>query len=115
MWWGGPLENGWGLNLVQQDDIVFGVWYTYGPDGRPTWYVMPNIGPFDQYHFGLLYRTSGSAWLGATYDPGKHNITSVGGTDFIFHSDGSATFGYSFSSGPFAGPRQFRTIVRLSY
>ena len=30
LWWGGPSESGWGLNLIQHpSNQIFGVWYTY--------------------------------------------------------------------------------------
>ena len=36
-WWT-PTESGWGLQFVQQRDIVFASLYVYGPDGTPRWY-----------------------------------------------------------------------------
>ena len=122
MWWGGPLENGWGLNLVQQDDIIFGIWCTYGTNGKPTWYVMPNIpNVIDTLFAGRMYRTTGSAWLGVTYDPNQLSVTDVGNLTLIIRRLSTIrTFdqidmSYTFSAGPFARSKQFRTIVRLPY
>ena len=36
-WWN-PAESGWGLQLVQQRDIVFATLYVYGTDGTARWY-----------------------------------------------------------------------------
>jgi hypothetical protein len=41
MWWSGSAENGWGMSIVQHDDVLFGVIYAYDAGGKPTWFVMP--------------------------------------------------------------------------
>jgi len=33
--WYLPAESGWGVNVVQQNDIVFATFFVYGPDGTP--------------------------------------------------------------------------------
>ena len=40
MWWGGAAQDGWGVSITQQQGILFAAWYTYGADGKATWYVM---------------------------------------------------------------------------
>ncbi|HEX5129378.1 MAG TPA: Ig-like domain-containing protein, partial [Usitatibacter sp.] len=69
MWWGGASQNGWGIALLQQHRMLFGVWFTYDESGAPTWFVMPSgfWADADTWR-GRLYRTQGSPWLGATYD-----------------------------------------------
>src|SRR5690349_5607714 len=41
LWWGGSSQNGWGISVLQQASTLFSVWYTYWPNGKPIWYVMP--------------------------------------------------------------------------
>ena len=38
MWWDPDLSgSGWEINRA--GDIVFGIWYTYDANGKPTWYT----------------------------------------------------------------------------
>lgn len=41
LWWN-PAEAGWGMNVVQHDNTVFGVLYTYDETGRALWFAIPN-------------------------------------------------------------------------
>ena len=40
-WWGGNVENGWGMTLNQHGSALFGVIYFYDATGEPIWAVMP--------------------------------------------------------------------------
>jgi len=40
-WWGGNVENGWGMTLNQHGAALFGVIYFYDATGEPMWAVMP--------------------------------------------------------------------------
>ncbi|HEX3096805.1 MAG TPA: Ig-like domain-containing protein [Usitatibacter sp.] len=59
MWWAGPQENGWGMSVVQHDDVLFSVIYAYDPGGKPTWYVMP----------GGAWNAAHTVYSGALYVP----------------------------------------------
>jgi hypothetical protein len=37
LWWGGPSENGWGINFTHQGTFVFGTLFTYDNAGRDLW------------------------------------------------------------------------------
>src|SRR6185437_5844067 len=39
LWWAAPAgsESGWGINLTQEGDTIFGTWFTYDVDGTPLW------------------------------------------------------------------------------
>ena len=115
MWWAGSTQDGWGINLVQHAGIVFGVWYTYGPDGKPTWYVLPNGSWNGNTYSGPFYSTTGSAWLGATYNPNQLAVTAAGTLGFSFTDANNATMNYTFTTGPFSGTTQSKTIVRQPY
>ena len=115
MWWAGSTQDGWGINLVQHAGIVFGVWYTYGPDGKATWYVLPNGSWTGNAYSGPFYSTTGSAWLGTAYDATKLGVTPAGTLGFSFTDANNATMNYTFTSGPFAGLTQAKSIVRQPY
>ena len=115
MWWAGTTQDGWGINLVQQGGIVFGVWYTYGPDGKPTWYVLPNGGWNGTTYSGPFYSTTGSGWLGVAYNPNLLAVIPTGTLGFSFSGANNATMNYTFTTGPFAGLTQSKNIVRQPY
>lgn len=96
LWWGGQSQNGWGVSLTQQGSVVFGVWYTYDTEGRPTWMVMPD-GRFTSANTlsGALYRTAASAWLNANYDASRLRVNAVGTMSFVFSGGSGGTMRYN--------------------
>src|SRR5262249_29512076 len=37
--WYNPPENGWGIQVVAEGELLFVTWYTYASNGNPTWYT----------------------------------------------------------------------------
>jgi lysyl endopeptidase len=96
LWWGGQtFENGWGVNLAQQNSTLFGVWYTYDANGRPTWFVMPGGNWSGNVYSGALYRTTSSAWLGTPYNSAQLQVFQVGALTFNFANTNSGTMTYT--------------------
>jgi hypothetical protein len=85
LWWGGTAQNGWGVAISQQYRTLFSVWYTYDNAGRTVWYVIPG-GTWTAANVftGAVYRTTGSAWAGAAYNPAALNAQPVGTVTFTF-------------------------------
>jgi Calx-beta domain/Putative Ig domain len=98
MWWSGSVDekqNGWGITLAQQERQLFGAWFTYGEDGKPTWFVLPG-GTWSGTRFsGDLYATTGSAWLGVVYDPQRLLANKVGTVTIDFANANEATMTYT--------------------
>ena len=93
LWWGGPGESGWGLNLVQQGSIVFATWFTYDSQGRGQWLVMPNGAATGQNSYsGPLYRTTGPAFTDPNFDPSRISTSNVGVATLTFSDSGNGTF-----------------------
>lgn len=93
LWWN-AAESGWGVNFVHQGSTVFATLFTYGPDGRGLWLVMPEgtIDANDRFT-GPLYRTRGprfdaSPWSAITF-------TQVGTMTGSFADGNAATLTYS--------------------
>ena len=84
--WFNPQQGGWGVNVVQQLETAFITYFTYGPDGRPTWYFASDARVTAYASGGLplfsgtLYRAEGP-WHGAPHDPTKFKPTAVGTID----------------------------------
>ncbi len=95
LWWGGQAENGWGLTLNQHSNTLVAIWYTYGLDGKPVYYIMPNLTWTDATSLaGPLYATVGTPF-GAPYNPGQFNGSIVGTATLSFSDAGHASFGYT--------------------
>ncbi|HYC35806.1 MAG TPA: hypothetical protein VEC19_05250 [Usitatibacter sp.] len=96
LWWGGLAQNGWGVAISQQYRTLFAVWYTYDEQGRTVWYVVPGGEWISANAYrGTAYRTSGSPWLGAAYNPAAFNAQPSGTVTFTFHDVNNATMGYT--------------------
>ena len=115
MWWGGKAQDGWGINITQQAGILFGAWYTYGVDGKASWYVMSDGAWTGNIYKGAFFSTVSSPWLGATYNPSQLQIVPAGTLTLNFSDANNATMTYAFTNGPFAGITQTKPIVRQPY
>lgn len=68
LWWVGPVENGWGISIIQHRDVLFAVIFGYDTTGQPTWYVMS----------GGSWNATRDTYTGAIYSPrGKPLDTHV--------------------------------------
>jgi hypothetical protein len=108
LWWRSPAgsEDGWGLNLAHQGDILFGTWFTYGADGQPMWYVMANGAKTgERAYSGTLYRTTGAPF--ASYDRAQFRAFEVGSATFTFADADNGTFAYTVD-----GVSQTKPITR---
>ena len=95
--WYLPAESGWGVNVVQQNDIVFATFFVYGQDGTPRWFVTPEARSVassgGQNTFtGTLYSTTGtfygSPWTGTGF-------SAVGPVSFAFTSPTTGAVSYT--------------------
>ena len=83
-----PAEDGWGANIVQQNDVLFITLFVYGPDNKPTWYVGPltalaGVTQEGAIVFeGPLYATTGPWFGAATYDLALRQSQQVGAVQF---------------------------------
>ncbi|HUP30729.1 MAG TPA: hypothetical protein VM122_11185, partial [Usitatibacter sp.] len=85
MWWGGSGQDGWGVSIQEQGDVMFATWYSYGSDGNVTWLYMPagrKTGA--STYAGPVYRTSGVAWVGTRFDGSKTRASAVGSMELTF-------------------------------
>lgn len=76
--WFNASESGWGINLSQQGNTIFATMFVYGTNGRPTWYVTPNLAQATATTFtGDMYETTGP-WFGAAFNPANVTARVVG-------------------------------------
>ena len=111
LWWN-PNESGWGLNIVQHASRnIFAVWFTYGADGKPAWYVIPGGTWTSATTFtASMYSTSGPAASEATFDQSRVKKTRVGTATLTFSDASNATFAYTVN-----GVSGTKSITRQPY
>jgi hypothetical protein len=92
-WWT-PSEPGWGVNLTQQANSIYGTFYVYGVDGRSIWFstLMARDGTAERFT-GALSRISGT-WYGAPVW-GGYQIATAGTATFTPSSAQTGTLVYT--------------------
>ena len=115
LWYPGAVEDGWGINFAQQAGTIFAVWYTYGADGKNTWFVLPGGTWTGNTYAGALYGTLGPPWLGAVFNPALVQRQLLGTLRINFSSANAATMTYNFTAGAYLGTTQTKTLVRQSF
>ena len=95
MWWN-PSESGWGVNLVQQNNVLFATLYVYAADGSAHWFVAPDMEASSSLPItftGTLYETTGPAF-GGSFNPDSVARRVVGTATFRYPSTNSGVFSY---------------------
>ena len=98
LWGGGqpaPTEAGWGLNLIQQGDIIFGTMFVYGADNTARWFsvTLSPTGGTTTWS-GPLDQTTGS-YYGTTWNNGSVTHNVVGNMTVTFANANAGTLTYS--------------------
>lgn len=97
IWWGGPAESGWGIQITQHaTGNIFGTWYTYDQTGNQLFVVMSgcDLIPFNgSVCSGRLYKTTGTPFNDANF--GGATTTYIGNGTFTFIDADNATFDYT--------------------
>jgi hypothetical protein len=100
IWWV-PTESGWGVNIIQQSQILFVTFFIYGQNGQPTWVVGPDIASQgvnssgNLVFSGALYQTTGPWFGNGFFDPTAVGVTQVGSVTFSFSGYGNGQVTYS--------------------
>ncbi len=93
LWWN-PAEDGWGIAMVQQYDILFAAWYTYDVTGKPIWYVASRCPVTPTGCTSILYRVTGATSVTGPWNGANRVVTPVGDITFSFNSANAMTMRY---------------------
>jgi hypothetical protein len=98
LWWN-PQESGWGVNIIQQSNVLFATFFVYGADGKAHWYVAPDMEGVQNsghgYSFsGTLYETSGPAFF-QSFNPETVVRRPAGTAAFVYAPPNNATLTYT--------------------
>ena len=95
--WYLPAESGWGVNLTQNENVIFITFFLYGTDGKPTWYVAIAYEDANGNFSGTLYSTTGTyfgaPWSGFAASP-------AGTASFSPVNASQGTLSYALAGGP---------------
>jgi hypothetical protein len=92
-WWWNDQQSGHGLNIGQQNDVLFVAWFTYDETGAGMWLTMSGTLVGTRL-VGDWVRTTGPA-LGTAFDPTKVVRTVVGTGTLTFGSLHTATLDWT--------------------
>jgi hypothetical protein len=110
LWWN-AAENGWGLNISHQGNTLFGTLYTYGADGKPTWYSMSEgLKQGDGSYLGQLVTTTGPAFNASPWNSSAVQPTVAGTMRLSFTDDNNGTLTYNVGSAQVT-----KAITKLSF
>ena len=97
--WFLPSESGWGVNLIQAEDVIFVTFFIYGPSNQPTWYVAIIYRDTNGNFSGNLYSTVGP-YFGGPWNPALYAATLAGTASFAPTGPYAGTLTYALISGP---------------
>jgi hypothetical protein len=128
LWWN-PAEAGWGVGVFDQGGgTLSSVLFVYGADGKPTWYIAPNLSSCSSNAVtsiavgcsGAIYQTAGPWFGGEGFSSASVTVREVGQFQGFFAGalPGSAlsrsremTLAYSIDGATVIKPRlQFQDI-----
>ncbi|MBS0321663.1 MAG: choice-of-anchor D domain-containing protein [Proteobacteria bacterium] len=101
IWWvSGGAESGWGVNVSQQQDMLFLTWFTFAPNGSTLWLVTQALRtPGTNTFTGAVFSGTGPAFNSVPFDPSKVVGAPAGSLSFTFTDAQNGTLNYTSSDG----------------
>lgn len=102
--WYSASESGWGMNVMQQEQILFITLFIYGANSQPTWFVASEASftsansAGDRTYTGALYATTGTPFSTTPFNPASVTVAQVGSITFVGRADGTASVSYTANS-----------------
>ena len=97
LWWN-PSEDGWGINIAQQGDLVYMTWYTYDANGKASWLAMLGTKSATGTYSGNILEVHGSPYDVTPYNPTAKVAQSVGTGTLAFSDASNGTFSFNAKS-----------------
>src|SRR6185369_8732410 len=113
LWWN-PNESGWGVNVIQQGNIVFATFFVYDSANKAHWYVASSLtaaqATASSITFqGALLETTGP-FFGVPFNPGAVVRNTVGTATLQFTLPSAGTLTYTVN-----GTTVTKQIVRKTW
>ncbi len=113
LWWRSPArsENGTGVNIIHQGNILFVTWFTYDTDGTGMWLFMDNAArTANRTYAGAVLQARGSPVNLIPFDASRFSASGVGTGTITFTDDNTGTFSYTVK-----GVTETKPIIRFVY
>jgi hypothetical protein len=94
LWWV-PTESGWGMQIIQQSDVLFATLFVYDASGAPTFFTATLVANGTLAWAGDLYRTTGPYFGAPTFDPATTAYRRVGTLSFSRPTSEAGALEYS--------------------
>ncbi|HYQ99572.1 MAG TPA: hypothetical protein VET86_05970 [Casimicrobiaceae bacterium] len=118
LWWNSPAksEDGWGMTVDHQDQVMFVTIYTYRADTSSYWVVATlNHVPGSRYTFtGDLYEAHGP-WFGGPFSATPFDPRKVGTATFTAAEPQHATLNYTVDGTPVNKTIERQTLRNLNF
>lgn len=95
LWWGGPSEDGWGINMAHQGDLIYMTWYTYDSTGKPSWLAMLASKTAPGVYSGNILEVHGSPYDSNPYNPLAKVSQTVGSGTLTLADAANGTFQFT--------------------
>jgi hypothetical protein len=114
IWWAGAVEDGWGVNMIQSEDVIFATFFVYGPapGNQPIWYAVTLTRDANGIFAGDLYQSTGTG-IGVPYDPAQFAATKVGTATFTPTSSTTGTLDYNVNTTNVSKQIQRQTLTTI--
>lgn len=107
--WYAPGEDGWGMNVVLQNNIAFATFYVYDTNRNPVWFTAVLTYAPGFVWSGLLYADRGP-WFGGPYDPATVVERQAGTASLALLNQNNATLTYTID-----GVKVTKAVQRLTF
>ena len=105
-------ESGWGLNVIEQGNVLFATLFVYDAQRRPRWYVAsdlvaqaPDRSDGAVAYAGALYESTGP-YFGGAFNAAAVTRRQVGQMNFFASADGTGQLTYSVDGVTVSKPLQ---------
>ena len=114
--WYAAGEDGWGINLVQSDTFIYGTFFIFGSDKKPTWVTATLSWDANSNKYtGPVYAYQGS-YFGGPWSAADHVESTVGTASFTPDTSSTSlgTMTYTVSgAGPITKSLQRLTLTTI--
>ncbi len=114
LWWKSPggSEDGWGINVAQQGEVIFGTWFTYDTTGKGWWLTLiADDKKTPGTYSGNLYAASGPPFNAVPFVQVGGPPPAIGEATLTFADANNGTFHYDVNL-PAGKVSQTKTITR---
>ena len=114
LWWRAPAasEDGWGINLAHQGEVIFGTWFTYDTTGKGWWMTLiADDKTTPGTYAGNLYASSGPPFNAVPFVQAGGPPPPIGVATLTFSDANNGTFHYDVNL-PAGKVSQTKTITR---